>query len=66
MGHREPFTLLELASRVLCIPASLASSKRLLSEVGLALKKWTKLKSTKVAQLVIVRSTVVGGLLDNY
>ena len=68
MGHRESFPLLkELASRVL--PASSASPERLCSKAGLTLtKKHRKLRSTRVAQLVTVRSAVASecGLLDEY
>ena len=62
MGHREQLPpLKELASRVLCIPAFPASSERLFSKTELTLMK----KSTRVTQLVTVRSAVASRLLDN-
>ncbi|CAM9536298.1 unnamed protein product, partial [Hapterophycus canaliculatus] len=45
--------LQELASRVLCVPASSASSERLFSKAGLTLTaKRIRLKPARVAQLV--------------
>ena len=68
MGRRESFPLLQvLASGVLCVPASSASSERLFSKAGPTLTKTRRrLKSTRVAQLVTVRGAIACGLLDQY
>ncbi|CAN0335282.1 unnamed protein product, partial [Scytosiphon promiscuus] len=52
--RRGTFPLLhDLASRILCVPASSASSERLFSKAGLTLTaKRTRLTGSRVAQLV--------------
>lgn len=66
--HRATMPLLqELAARILCVPASSASSERLFSKAGLTLTaKRTRLKPDRVAQLVTVRGAIASGVLDNY
>ena len=65
---RGTFPLLhDLATRILCVPASSASSERLFSKAGLTLTaKRTRLKGQRVAQLVTVRWAITSGVLDNY
>ncbi|CAM9225809.1 unnamed protein product, partial [Laminaria digitata] len=66
--HRSTLPLLkELAARVLCVPASSASSERLFSKAGLTLtKQRARLTGSRVAQLVTVRGAIASGVLDNY
>lgn len=65
--HGGQFPLLkELASRVLCVPASSASSERLFSKAGLtATKHRNRLKGKRIAQLVTLRGAVASGLVKS-
>lgn len=57
----------DLAQRILCVPASSASSERLFSKAGLTLTaKRTRLTPARVAQLVTVRGAISSGLLASY
>lgn len=57
----------ELASRVLCVTATCASSERLFSKARLtATKRWKSFKPDKVAQLAMVRGALTSALLDEY
>lgn len=66
--HRSTFPLLlDLAVRVLCVPALSATSERLFSEAGLTLtENRARLKGFNIPQRVTLRGLIASGVLDEY